>query len=914
MTRPTPMSTTLYVILVWALAAPAHAGLCGDGATIVPIHQVQGAGAETPCAGETVRVDGVVTSRFTGADALTGFFLQEPDGDADASPATSEGIFVFCGAACPAALAVGQSVTVTGRAEEFAGTTQVNASVAGSGLVVGSAVALPATTSVALPASGPTTAAATFESLEGMLVTFAGPLVVTEVFDLARFGEIELVAGPRPAVFTQTNAPNAAGLEAFQQELAQRRIVLDDDNNDGNDPISNGSDEPYPYPEGGLSLTNRFRTGDTIADLSGVLQFAVGAWRIRPTPEVFDYAFTAANPRPAAPADVGGRLRVAGLNVLNYFVTIDTTSSSSSGSCGPAGTADCRGADSAAELATQRAKLVAALATIDADIVGLMEVENDGGAALADLVAALNAVAAEPYAYIDTGAIGSDAIKVGLIHRPGRVTPVGAHAVLDASDDPRFNDALNRPSLIQTFEEVATGERLTIAVNHLKSKGSSCGAGDDDLSTGQGNCNGTRTAAARALAAHLATDPTGSGDPDFLVIGDLNSYALEDPITALTTAGFTRLDGPDAYSFVFEGQIGALDHAFATASLAPQVTGVTEWHVNADEIGLFDYNDGIKDAGEAAFERESTARPLHDPLAAPDPFRVSDHDPIIVGLSLGGGLPLTKDQQKCAGALGKSFATLDAAVTKQITGCLQNNAKGKPLAPDDPSVDTVEECVIDDLKDGIAKAKAKAGEEYAKRCTGQDKQGADRLPPNGATDPDTIAGAAMAKSAALVHDVFGADLDAGVLLTDAAGKEGSTCQRGVWKALTKCEATKVQAFLDCKNTGLGTGTVAGAVDLVLACLTQGGDPATGQPDPKGKIAKACAGARGGIPKALAACSGPAPAVLFPGCPGSDPAACLDQRVECRVCRALVAAHALRRDCDRFDDGLANGSCAGTGGP
>ena len=80
-----------------------------------------------------------------------------------------------------------------------------------------------------------------------------------------------------------------------------------------------------------------------------------------------------------------------------------------------------------------------------------------------------------------------------------------------------------------------------MVVNHLKSKGSGCGAGDDDTTTGQGNCNGTRTLAAQALADWLATDPTGSGDPDVLIIGDLNSYAKEDPIVALQNAGYTNL-------------------------------------------------------------------------------------------------------------------------------------------------------------------------------------------------------------------------------------------------------------------------------------------------------------------------------------------------------------------------------------
>ena len=259
-----------------------------------------------------------------------------------------------------------------------------------------------------------------------------------------------------------------------------------------------------------------------------------------------------------------------------------------------------------------------------------MEMENTTGVEpLADIVAGLPG-----YAYIDTGVVGTDAIRVGIIYKTSAVTPFGSYAVLDSSVDPRFIDTRNRPALAQTFEETATGERFTLVVNHLKSKGSGCGAGDDDTTTGQGNCNGTRTLAAQALSDWLAGDPTGSGDPDVLIIGDMNSYAKEDPIVTLRNAGYTDLvgafGGPSAYGYVFDGQLGYLDHALANASLSPQVAGVAEWHINADEIPLFDYNDDVRTADEATFEEESDTLPLYEPNA----FRTSDHDPVIIGLAL----------------------------------------------------------------------------------------------------------------------------------------------------------------------------------------------------------------------------------------------------------------------------------------
>ncbi len=479
-----------------------------------------------------------------------------------------------------------------------------------------------------------------------MTVRFTDTLAVSEYFQLARYGEVVLTESSRPYQFTHLNAPSAAGYTAFLADLATRRIILDDDNNDNNDAISDGPDEAYYYPEGGLSLGNKFRGGDTVTDLTGVLHWSFAgssgtdAWRVRPVPTEYDYTFASVNPAPASPEAVGGSLKVASFNVLNYFTTIDETSSTSSGPCGPSGTQDCRGADSAVELERQRAKIVAAMVELDADVLGLIEQENDGDdAAMADLVAGLNAATAPgTYAYVPTGFIGTDAIKLGLLYQPASVTPLGDYAVLDSSVDPAFIDTKNRPTLIQTFVENATAERFTVAVNHLKSKGSSCASDpipDPDLNDGQANCNLTRTAAATALADYLATDPTGSGDPDFLIVGDLNAYAMEDPITALTEAGYTDLidefQGTSAYGYVFDGQLGYLDHGLANGALLPQVTGITEWHINADEVNVFDYNDDVQDTpGEASFERETTVGPLY----APDPLRSSDHDPLLVGLLL----------------------------------------------------------------------------------------------------------------------------------------------------------------------------------------------------------------------------------------------------------------------------------------
>lgn len=617
--------------------------IVNDDIAIAYIHDIQGSGGTA--APGTFTVEAIVVGDYQtqGSGQLRGFFLHEEDEDADADPATSEGILVFCGA-CPTAVEVGDAVRVTGASSDFFGMSQLTATTADSVNVLSSGNPLPTPATVRLPvpnvptgdvAAGRAAINAYFEPFEGMLVTFSDTLSVSEYFELARYGQVTLREGGRPHTFTAVNEPSAEGMINHVIDLASRTVILDDTDNAQNRPTSTSPNTSYYHPVAGLSTANFFRGGDTITDLTGVLhwsfagQSGTDAWRIRPVTEAFSYAFTPENERPSVP-EVGGRLKVASFNVLNYFLTIDTTSSGSVGACGASQTMDCRGADSAAELDHQRTKLLAALEAMDADVIGLMEMENTPGVEpLADIVASLPG-----YDFIDTGVIGTDAIRVGIIYRTSTVEQIGEYAILDSSVDPRFDDSRSRPTLAQTFEETATGARFTVVVNHLKSKGSGCGAGDDDPTTGQGNCNLTRTLAAQAMADWLATDPTGNGDRDVLIIGDLNSYAREDPIVALEDAGYANLvaefDGPEAYSYVFDGQLGYLDHALANPTLRPQVTGVAEWHINADEVPLFDYNDDVRDPGESSFEEESDALPLYEP----DEFRTSDHDPVIVGLDL----------------------------------------------------------------------------------------------------------------------------------------------------------------------------------------------------------------------------------------------------------------------------------------
>jgi uncharacterized protein len=566
--------------------------------TVTPIHDVQGAGDTSPLVGLNVTIEGVVVGDYQLSSQFSGFYVQEEDSDVDANPATSEGVFVFGGGT---AVSTGDVVRVTGKVSEFNGLTEIAPSA--SGVTVRSTGSTVTPASVGLPVAD----VGDLERYEGMQVAFAQTLTVTEVFNLARFGEVSLSGAGRLYTPTAVAAPGAAA-NAVEAQNNRSRIVLDDANGQQNI-------DPTLYPQGGLSATNPLRVGDSLSGLTGILDFRFALYRIQPIgPIAFDHT----NPRPPAPDAVGGNLRIASFNVLNYF----------NGDGLGGGFPTARGANTPAEFQRQRAKEISALSAMNAPIVGLMEMENDSGdqSAVADLVAGLNdTLGAGTYDYVNTGVIGTDAIKVALIYKPAVVTTVGDWKIITSSVDPRFDETKSRPSLAQTFQDNATGRKLTVVVNHLKSKSSAC-AGDPDTGDGSGDCNQTRTRAAAALVDWLKTDPTGSGDPDFLLIGDMNAYTFESPIQTFVDGGLTNLvrkyDGLAGYSYVFDGESGYLDHALATPSLESQVTGVGHWHINPDESAALDYNVEFKSANQV------------NTFYSPGPYRSSDHDPVVIGLEL----------------------------------------------------------------------------------------------------------------------------------------------------------------------------------------------------------------------------------------------------------------------------------------
>jgi predicted extracellular nuclease len=351
------------------------------------IHEIQGKDATSPLVDALVRVEAIVIGDFQNRDAdveknLGGFWIQEEDEDADDDETTSEGIFVID----PDTFVdvnLGDKVVVVGIVKENFGNTVIDAD---SVVITSTTEILPSYTEIELPMN--------LEQVEGMLVEFKQDLIIIEQFNLDRFSEVLLYAGSdRPYQYTQLNTPSKTGLEAYTADLDSLTITYED----GRD----GSTNDVDYFDGfsPYSTATAPRMGDVIKKLKGVVDYKFGNFRVR---SIIDGSVTVQrkNIRPQEPPEVGSGLRIASFNVLNYFITLGE-----------------RGAEDKEEFGRQQQKLVTALAGLDADIFGLIELENNFPAVLIDLVTALNArVGSGVYSYVNPGRqkVGTEFVSYSL--------------------------------------------------------------------------------------------------------------------------------------------------------------------------------------------------------------------------------------------------------------------------------------------------------------------------------------------------------------------------------------------------------------------------------------------------------------------------------------------------------------------
>ncbi|WP_127793773.1 ExeM/NucH family extracellular endonuclease [Agromyces sp. LHK192] len=629
--------------------APTPANSGGGGGTDpgdgeYTIAEIQGTGAASPIAGATATTTGVVTAAYP-TGGFNGFIIQTAGtgGAIDLSTHTaSDALFIF-GSAATALVEVGDHVEVTGTVTEFNGLTEITADASGVTILDTPATVEPAVVGWPATAEGR-------ETLESMLIQpAAGAFTVSNTYSTNQYGEVGLAFGPTPLIQpTEVGRPGSPEAAAAAADNAARGVLLDDGATTNF--FSNTSATP-PY----ISTSAPVRVGAAVTfDQPVIVDWRNNAWKLNPTT-----AFVAGgtqpvsfeNDRTESPEDVGGDVTVASFNVLNYFTTLgsDVTNcvAYEDRAGDPVTVDECtgtgpRGAWDPADFDAQEGKLVDAINALDADVVGLLEIENsaalgeEADEALATLVDALNeAAGTEKWAFVPSSdelpsPSLQDVITNALIYQPAAVELVGDPRALGDLSDSGEAFANAREPIGASFAPVAGGESLFVTVNHLKSKGSGGPwPGDVDTGDGQGSSNESRVRQATALVEWIDT-VTEAGDA-VAIVGDLNSYTEEDPMHVLYDAGYAdavKALSPGEYSYSFSGLSGSLDHVVLNEAALARATGADVWEINAEEAIALEY---------------SRANYHGTDFLVDGPYRSSDHDPVVVGLDDGllGSIDLT---------------------------------------------------------------------------------------------------------------------------------------------------------------------------------------------------------------------------------------------------------------------------------
>ena len=685
--KGTPTLLSLAVGL--ALASPSlyAAGFsCPADSALTPIPAIQGSGDKSPLvpddqfeSAQSVSVKAVVSG--LGESLNKGFYLLDVQGDGN--PETSDGIFVYLNdknfASKYPDIQPGALVCLEAKVEEYYGHTQLKPLFDGSTPRLTTLAQGTAPAATALRVLEGETLARALERHEGMRVRLDADsaLKISRNFSYdyaARRNNLVLAHGAPLMKPTQLHVASSPEAVALAEANASNRVFLESDVKAG--------DGKLPWLPAWEPEQGYLRIGDAPVNLEAMVGYSYNEYRlIVPRDQTItagDLLRTGDNDRQSAPARLDGSdLRIGSFNVLNYFTSHSSVGGALNVLCADQADADSakgcnRGAKSLEEFQLQRAKIVNAITEMDADLLGLMEMENNGfdeHAALHDLVESLNArqkEASKHYAFVtlpkalltEDRFFGGDAIMVAMIYRPALLIPSGDADVIPLPQQ-RYTtggvtkSAGQRDSLVQRFTVAGSDAPLTLVVNHLKSKGSGCyenGDGKTEPADLQGKCTEFRVSAAKVLGEAVSKMPG-----QVLLVGDFNSYAKEDPIRVLTdyapvagerqirSASHTYIgDKPyeqmgqtvakgyglvdlnvkfnqeKAISYSYEAELGTLDYALANPALADKVVAVADWHINSFESNLFEYGSAY----------------TGDLIKSDNPFSASDHDPVIVDLKL----------------------------------------------------------------------------------------------------------------------------------------------------------------------------------------------------------------------------------------------------------------------------------------
>ncbi|PKG37658.1 ExeM/NucH family extracellular endonuclease [Psychromonas sp. Urea-02u-13] len=646
----------------------------GEPTTIMALQGESWASPETDVANgkyisdNTFVVEGIITT----LDYSGGFFIQDETGDGN--NLTSDGIFVL---GSTAGLSVGDKVAVTGKIKEDFGWTKLESTLVSTISAGNSIEATPLRT-----LESDEDFDFTLERHEGMLVAFdkAADMHITRSFGYSYSDRRNNLTVSHERVNQHPNQSNAPS--AHEGAIDSAAEIQTDSNEDKRVVVESFTKAPNGvvpwYPDFGKASIDQngssddyLRIGDVIDGLEGVLTYSYNDYRFYVTNEASKESFAReATDRSATPVLKEGDLRVATFNVLNYF------NSPFDGEANPTG--QNRGAETADDFEKQATKIVQAMLAIDADILGLMEIENNGfgeSSAVVDLVNRLNenleiadqySITQPPAEALTEGFIGTDAITTMVIFKAAKVSLDGVRIInmpeqhapeitieIGGKEKTESGDNYMRHAVTPTFSIAGTDEKLTVSVNHFKSKGSACwedyalqAGGDPDK---QGQCENFRVSAAYQLGKVMATI-----EGHKLIMGDLNSYANEDPMMVLTNRdnaaddyilkaardtfiGDLALHGeegavisesygylnvikemhPQSHSYSYNDEVGTLDYILASASLKANIVDSMDWNINSSESTLFEYPS--KYTGDL---------PKYD-----DAYSSSDHDPAIVILN-----------------------------------------------------------------------------------------------------------------------------------------------------------------------------------------------------------------------------------------------------------------------------------------
>lgn len=592
-TRSVPSTDTDNNAADFARVAPtpqnsASGGGCGYTGTL--IRAVQGSAHVSPLAGSAVsNMRGVVT-----VVRGNGFWLQDPC--PDASPATSEALFVFTSTA--PTVTVGQEVAVNGTVTEFRPggvatanltTTEITGptvSVVGTRplpapTVIGAGGRVPPSSVIDNDATGSVETSGSFdastdgidfyESMEGMRVQVNNPVAVGP---RNSNGEIPVLADNGAGSTVRTTR---GGIVLRSTDANPERVILDDAFLSGSTPAG-------------------VNTGDTFTSAAvGLMDYSFGNFKLALTS-----ALTRVNnglAKEVAVAPRLGQIAIATFNVENLAAT-DAQSKF----------------DGLAQTIVQNLRSPAIIVTEEVQ-------DNDGASntAVVDatqtwnkLIAAVTAAGGPRYEFAqinpvddaDGGEPGGN-IRVGFLYRPGAgvslvpgtpggpTTAVAALASGNAADpvalsvNPgRINPtstafANSRKPIVAKF--LVKSQPVFVIGNHWNSKG-----GDDPLFGHRQPPQRPTEVQRGQQATQVATfvDQLQAIDPNarIVVAGDLNDFAYSPAVQTLVTAGLTDLPAtlPDAerYSYVFDGNSQFLDHIMLSASLAP--IGYDVVHVNSE--------------------------------------------------------------------------------------------------------------------------------------------------------------------------------------------------------------------------------------------------------------------------------------------------------------------------------------------